>query len=89
MTAETKSVATLTANDEESVIYLYGNEVQCDNGVYDFSNVEIAIKPGESSGMSLTITGLETFGNSISIADIPINFTFSSRACVAGEEYTS
>ena len=89
MTAETKSVATLNPSDWSSVIYLYGNEVQAAAGIYDFNNVELAVKPGSSNSMYLMITGLATFGNNVNIAAVPINFTFSSRACVAGEEYTT
>ena len=37
----------------------------CTDGVYQFSNVVIYITPGSSASLKLSISGLETYGNTI------------------------
>jgi hypothetical protein len=45
--------------------------------------------PGDSVSLSLDITGLEDYDNSISFLDDPIGISVSFRSCVSGEELTT
>jgi hypothetical protein len=59
------------------------------NGVYNFSNILVYSAPDTAFSLGLDITGLETYGNSISFIDSPIGISVAFRGCVAGEELTS
>jgi hypothetical protein len=67
---------------------LLNNEVIAKNGVYQFRDVKLISKPGSNASLKLAISGLESFGNSISFLDNPIKFSADVRKCVAGEELT-
>jgi hypothetical protein len=85
--ADSSSIATLSAASSDTL--LKNNIITASDGVYNFSNVLVYSTPGSSISLSVSVAGLETYGNSISFINSPIGIDVTFRNCVAGEEYTS
>jgi hypothetical protein len=57
-------------------------------GFYDFSNVEVRIKPDSYAVLMIKVNSLSNYGNDIPFIENPIRFYIYARSCIAGEMYT-
>mgnify|MGYP006969962016 CR=1 FL=1 len=58
-------------------------------GLYEFSNVEVRIKPNTLAVLIIKINGLSNYGNDVSFIENPIKMYMYARPCIAGEMYTA
>lgn len=86
--ADNSSVATLMPTNSSAVTAL-NNIIVADNGIYNFTYVQINTKPGSPASLSLQIAGMETFGNSLDFVNIPTSIQIQTRTGEQGEAMTA
>lgn len=76
-------------NEESGELELTGSNAVATNGIFEFTNLKVLMKPGTESALKFTIENMESYGSEISFLQTPWIVPIVSLNCLVGEHLTS